>query len=232
MTGSEIERVLQQQWDEHLLMGVSHNVRYVRDPAGSEIPEHVRAELVFVDGKSLDRERTYRVAVNSIIARGFDRMPAFRDITRRYDTGVPVRTAHNAYLARHSPVGPEAYSGRIPTVEDIADNLVSAGLLVDTSTPGNPLVSMDLSAPEPYPGPITVAARVDDPLQILPVSPASGCTVRPRELTCTYDSIQQATRFAAQVLTDHAQPGQYTIDVQVQGPFIVPANTTATIEVT
>ncbi|WP_020580429.1 bifunctional metallophosphatase/5'-nucleotidase [Actinopolymorpha alba] len=230
MTGAEVERVLREQWDEHLLMGVSHNVRYLRDPTGHDIPGHVRADLVFVDGEPLDRERTYRVAVNSIIARGFDRMPAFRDITRRYDTGVPVRTAHNAYLAEHSPVGPEGLSGRMPTAEDVADNLVGAELRVDGHDPASPVVSLDLSAPDPYPGPITVTATVEDPLQVSPVSSARGCTVRPHRLVCVYDSIEHAAEFAVRVLTERAEPGRYSVDVDVAGPFIVSTSATATVE--
>ncbi|HEY8455837.1 MAG TPA: 5'-nucleotidase C-terminal domain-containing protein [Actinopolymorphaceae bacterium] len=121
MTGAEIERVLRSQWDQNLLMGVSHNVWYLRDPSETRIPGRMSADLFYLDGEPLERKRTYRVVVNSIIARGFDWMPAFASITQRYDTGVPVRTAHNWYLGAHSPLDPRDYAGRIPTIAEACD---------------------------------------------------------------------------------------------------------------
>lgn len=113
MTGRKIERVLRSQWEENLLMGVSHNVRYDWDPSGETIPGRMSANRFYLDGRPLNPDRNYRVVVNSIIARGYDMMFEFATVTRRLDTGVSVRTAHNWHLGEQSPLDPADYTDRI-----------------------------------------------------------------------------------------------------------------------
>lgn len=126
MTGAEIETMFRQQWPgdppvPRPTLGVSHNVAYVRDPGRTTVAGGACAERFLVDGQPLNRRRTYRVVVNSILARGIqDYFPVFAGIglDRRYDTGATARDALVEYLDRYAP-GPDGLTGRMPSPADV-----------------------------------------------------------------------------------------------------------------
>jgi 5'-nucleotidase len=111
LTGRQIRALLEQQFDSgsntvaspNMLLP-SANVRYAYDlskPAGRRIVE------LTVDGKPIDENAVYRVAMNSFLATGGDNFTVFKDGTD--PAGGPLDLdALEAWIASSSPLTPPA----------------------------------------------------------------------------------------------------------------------------
>ncbi|KQY18872.1 multifunctional 2',3'-cyclic-nucleotide 2'-phosphodiesterase/5'-nucleotidase/3'-nucleotidase [Massilia sp. Root133] len=107
LTGAQLRRVLEQQWDRPAasspsVLAVSSSLTYDWDgtqPAGR------RTANVKVDGKALDDNKVYRVVANNFLAEGGDNIPMFAKGTRRVETGLRDLDALIAYLQKHPEAG-------------------------------------------------------------------------------------------------------------------------------
>jgi 5'-nucleotidase len=107
LTGAQLRRVLEQQWDrpassDPSILAVSGNVAYDWD--GTQPPGR-RVLSVKVDGVPLADARTYRVVANNFLAGGGDNIPMFAQGTRRVETGLRDLDALIAYLQKHPELG-------------------------------------------------------------------------------------------------------------------------------
>jgi len=107
LTGAQLRRVLEQQWDrpassEPSILAVSGSVAYAWD--GTQPPGR-RVTSVKVDGAPLDDNRTYRVVANNFLAGGGDNIPMFAGGTRRVETGLRDLDSLIAYLQKHPELG-------------------------------------------------------------------------------------------------------------------------------
>ena len=107
LTGAQLRRVLEQQWDRPAASGpsiqsVSSSVTYDWD---GTLPVGRRVANVKVDGVPLDDNKTYRVVANNFLAEGGDNIPMFAKGTRRVETGVRDLDALIAYLQKHPELG-------------------------------------------------------------------------------------------------------------------------------
>ncbi len=107
LTGAQLRRVLEQQWDrpassDPSILAVSSSVTYDWD--GTQ-PVGRRTANVKVDGKALDDNQTYRVVANNFLAEGGDNIPMFAKGTRRVETGLRDLDALIAYLQKHPEAG-------------------------------------------------------------------------------------------------------------------------------
>jgi 5'-nucleotidase len=103
LTGAQLRRVLEQQWDrpassEPSVLAVSGSLTYDWD--GTQPVGH-RVANVKVEGKALDDGKTYRVVANNFLAEGGDNIPMFARGTRRVETGLRDLDALIAYLQKH-----------------------------------------------------------------------------------------------------------------------------------
>jgi 5'-nucleotidase len=107
LTGAQLRRVLEQQWDrpassDPSILAVSSGLVYDWD--GTRPPGR-RVVNVKVDGVPLADGRTYRVVANNFLAGGGDNIPMFAQGTRRVDTGLRDLDALIAYLQKHPELG-------------------------------------------------------------------------------------------------------------------------------
>ena len=107
LTGAQLRRVLEQQWDrpassDPSILAVSGNLTYDWD---STQPVGRRTANVKVDGKALDDGQVYRVVANNFLAEGGDNIPMFAKGTRRVETGLRDLDALIAYLQKHPQAG-------------------------------------------------------------------------------------------------------------------------------
>jgi 5'-nucleotidase len=107
LTGAQLRRVLEQQWDRPATSGpsiqaVSSSLTYDWD---GTLPPGRRVTNVKVDGVPVADDKTYRVVANNFLAEGGDNMPMFAKGTRRVDTGVRDLDALIAYLQKHPELG-------------------------------------------------------------------------------------------------------------------------------
>lgn len=107
LTGAQLRRVLEQQWDrpassDPSILAVSGGLAYDWD--GTQSPGR-RVLNVKVDGVPLADDRTYRVVANNFLAEGGDNIPMFAQGTRRVDTGLRDLDALVAYLQKHPELG-------------------------------------------------------------------------------------------------------------------------------
>jgi 5'-nucleotidase len=106
LTGAEIEQILERQFtqDTPRVLSVSSGFGYGWDPNGSS-GRRIVPGSVKIAGEPLQRERAYRVTVNSYMAAGGDRFDVF---TRGRDrvTGGSSRQAIADYLHARSPLAP------------------------------------------------------------------------------------------------------------------------------
>jgi 5'-nucleotidase len=103
LTGAQLRRVLEQQWDRPAasspsILAVSSNLTYDWD---STQPVGRRTANVKIDGKALDDGKVYRVVANNFLAEGGDNIPMFAKGTRRVETGLRDLDALIAYLQKH-----------------------------------------------------------------------------------------------------------------------------------
>jgi 5'-nucleotidase len=107
LTGAQLRRVLEQQWDrpassDPSIQSVSSSLTYDWD---STLPAGRRVTNVKVDGVPLDDDKTYRVVANNFLAEGGDNIPMFAKGTRRVETGLRDLDALIAYLQKHPELG-------------------------------------------------------------------------------------------------------------------------------
>jgi 5'-nucleotidase len=107
LTGAQLRRVLEQQWDrpassDASILAVSSGLTYDWD--GTQ-PVGRRVANVKVDGTALDDGKTYRVVANNFLAEGGDNIPMFAKGTRRVETGLRDLDALVAYLQKHPDAG-------------------------------------------------------------------------------------------------------------------------------
>ncbi|KQV39406.1 bifunctional UDP-sugar hydrolase/5'-nucleotidase [Massilia sp. Root335] len=107
LTGAQLRRVLEQQWDRPAASGpsilaVSGSLAYDWD--GTQPPGR-RVAGVKVDGAPLDDGKTYRVVANNFLAEGGDNIPMFARGTRRVETGLRDLDSLIAYLQKHPELG-------------------------------------------------------------------------------------------------------------------------------
>ena len=110
LTGAQLRRVLEQQWDrpassDPSILAVSSSLTYDWD---STQPVGRRTANVKVDGKALDDDRVYRVVANNFLAEGGDNIPMFAKGTRRVETGLRDLDALIAWLQQHPDAGKAA----------------------------------------------------------------------------------------------------------------------------
>jgi len=108
LSGEQLLRLLEQQWSvsglRRLQVSKGSGFAYNSDqPEGTRI---VRDSVV-INGKPLQRDRDYRVTVNSFLADGGDNLPILRE-GRNRTVGVQSLEAMVAYFGRHTPVLVEA----------------------------------------------------------------------------------------------------------------------------
>jgi 5'-nucleotidase len=116
LTGAQILELLEQQWrgDHARVLAVSSGFSYAWDPR-APLGKRVVPGSVMLNGKPLERERAYRIAVNSYMATGGDRFNVFTNGKERTE-GRSSRDALVDYLRANSPVAP-ANERRIRRVE-------------------------------------------------------------------------------------------------------------------
>ncbi|WP_075794785.1 bifunctional metallophosphatase/5'-nucleotidase [Massilia putida] len=107
LTGAQLRRVLEQQWDRPAssgpsILAVSSSLTYDWD---GTLPAGRRVSNVKVDAVPVADDKTYRVVANNFLAEGGDNFPVFAKGTRRADTGVRDLDALIAYLQKHPEVG-------------------------------------------------------------------------------------------------------------------------------
>jgi 5'-nucleotidase len=108
LTGAQLLRVLEQQWDrpghERYMLQVSQSLSYQWDstrPAGQRIvPGSVK-----VDGVPVEAGQTYRVVTNNFLAEGGDNFPALAEGVKRVDTGIRDLDSLIAWLKAHPELG-------------------------------------------------------------------------------------------------------------------------------
>ena len=113
LTGAEIARLLERQWENRvkvIVLQVSGNVRYAYSESAVPGAKVVPGSLT-IDGAPIDPLATYRVAINDFLRVGGDRFPEFVSARDAYD-GDQVLVAVEARFAAGDVVAPPAL-GRI-----------------------------------------------------------------------------------------------------------------------
>jgi len=148
LTGAQLVRVLEQQWQPEgssrpfLALGTSRELTWSYDPqapAGSR----VLVDSIRISGKPIDLGATYRVATNSFLASGGDNFTAFAEGQTEL-TGLIDFEALSAYLRDFSPLSPEDYTDRVTVGEApvegpqllLAGTAVSVGERVEVAVSG------------------------------------------------------------------------------------------------
>ncbi|WP_257350226.1 bifunctional metallophosphatase/5'-nucleotidase [Pseudalkalibacillus decolorationis] len=100
LTGQQIDQILEEQWrvqsDESVSfhpLAVSYNVHYSYDNT-KPVGQRVDPENIVINGKTLDPNRSYRVAALAYLIRGSDGYPSFKE----YKDPVRVKSDHWAFL--------------------------------------------------------------------------------------------------------------------------------------
>lgn len=230
MTGAEIEQMFQQQWlpANRPKLGVSSNVKYVRDDEMTTVPHGASADRFVVGGELLNRDRTYRVAMNSILSRGIQNyFPVFLDVglDRRIDTEVSTAVPLAEYLTEHAP-GNEGLTGRMPSPADLVGHIAEPTLTISDELGAGGTVngSLDITADVAIDGPVTVTISANSKLTLLP-EPRQDCVRSQTDITCALAGIDGTTtlKFGARGL----KPGTPTeIKARVAGPFLERPSTT------
>lgn len=113
LTGAEIARLLERQWENRaksIVLQVSGNVRYAYSESAPTGAKVVPGSLT-IDGAPIDPAATYRVAINDFLRVGGDRFPEFVSGRDAYD-GDQMLVAVEARFAIGDVVEPPAL-GRI-----------------------------------------------------------------------------------------------------------------------
>jgi 5'-nucleotidase len=108
LTGAQIDRVLEQQWDGQgtspKVLQVSDGLTYTWD-SGGPLGSRVDDASIEIGGVTVDPAATYRVTVNSFLADGGDGFTILKSGTDRLGGDVDV-DALGLYLGAHDPIAP------------------------------------------------------------------------------------------------------------------------------
>lgn len=104
LTGEQLLRLLEQQWSVSGLrrLQISKGSGFAWNPDQPEGARIVRISVI-INGQPLQRERDYRVTVNSFLADGGDNLPILRE-GRNRTVGMQSLEALVGYFGRRSPV--------------------------------------------------------------------------------------------------------------------------------
>jgi 5'-nucleotidase len=115
MTGAQIKRVLEQQWQRDaagnvptrpfLRLGTSEGFEFTYD---STRPEGDRITGMYLNDQALDLNRTYSVTANSFLASGGDNFRGFTAASQKRDTGVSDLQSMVDYMAAFASDSPLA----------------------------------------------------------------------------------------------------------------------------
>lgn len=185
MTGEQIKKVLEQQWQPEgndrpfLALGTNTGFTWTFDPsraAGDRITG------VFLDGKALDPAATYKVATQSFLAGGGDNFTEFSNATNKADTGLVDSESWMDYMekqgvlspsdAKHAVVAkdlPTTITAGEETTFTLADlNLTSLGaklaqsgtVTLDGNAVGSVTVSQEVTSDDAFFTPLDGSATV------------------------------------------------------------------------
>lgn len=110
LTGAQLYTMLEQQWQpegesrDYLQLGLSKNLEYTFDASA---PKGERITSVTLDGKPIDENATYTVAVQSFLAEGGDNFTVFAEGANNTDSGMVDRDAWIGYLRAHKDIAPD-----------------------------------------------------------------------------------------------------------------------------
>jgi 5'-nucleotidase len=108
LTGAQIDRVLEQQWDGQgtspKVLQVSNGLTYTWH-SGGPLGSRVDDASIKIGGVTVDPAASYRVTVNSFLADGGDGFTALRSGTDRLGGDIDL-DALAAYLTAHDPIAP------------------------------------------------------------------------------------------------------------------------------
>ena len=110
LTGAQLKTVLEQQWQPdgaqrpYLQLGLSDNVRYTYD-ASADAGSHITG--IWVNGKRVTDDATYRIGSFSFLLAGGDNFKEFAKGTDTKDSGLVDYQAWISYLTKQSPVSPK-----------------------------------------------------------------------------------------------------------------------------
>jgi 5'-nucleotidase len=108
LTGAQIDRVLEQQWDGQgtnpKVLQVSGGFTYTWSSSGP-LGSRVDPSTIKINGTTVDPAASYRVTVNSFLADGGDGFTELRNGTDRLGGAVDL-DALAAYLTAHDPIAP------------------------------------------------------------------------------------------------------------------------------
>ena len=111
LTGAQIDRVLEQQWDGQgtspKVLQVSDGLTYTWDPAARSGSRVDRASIK-IGGVTVDPAASYRVTVNSFLADGGDGFTELRDGTDRLGGDIDLDALRRVPRPRHNPIAPTA----------------------------------------------------------------------------------------------------------------------------
>jgi 5'-nucleotidase len=108
LTGAQIDRALEQQWDGQgttpKVLQVSGGFTYTWSASGP-LGSRVDPSTIKINGVTVDPAATYRVTVNSFLADGGDGFTILKSGTDRLGGDVDV-DAMGKYLPAHDPIAP------------------------------------------------------------------------------------------------------------------------------
>jgi 5'-nucleotidase len=108
LTGAQIDRALEQQWDGQgttpKVLQVSSGLTYTWSASGP-LGSRVDPTTIKINGTTVDPAASYRVTVNSFLADGGDGFTILRSGTDRLGGAVDL-DALAAYLGAHDPIAP------------------------------------------------------------------------------------------------------------------------------
>jgi 5'-nucleotidase len=151
LTGAQFTQVLEEQWQTnadgsipsrpYLALGLSKNVTYTYD---ADAPQGSHITGVWIDGKPIDPNGSYRIGSFNFLLTGGDNFRTFTQGTDTRDSGLIDRDAWISYLTANSPVSP-SYATRSAEVTGLPAS-AAAGAQVSFQVGGLNLTS--LGSPE------------------------------------------------------------------------------------
>lgn len=218
LTGAQLEEVLEQQWQTdkngnrpsrpYLALGLSDNVTWVARTADPNATPGDNVAAVFVGGKLVRPEDTFRVATFSFLATGGDNFRAFTGAADARDTGLVDRDAWTEYLGSHSPLSPSFARSR--AVVPALPGTVVAGQEVAFDASGLDLTSLGSPAS-------TTASAV-----LVPAADSSAEGVALGDFAVSGGAVHVAATVRAETAA-----GEYLVRLTV-----TPSGTTALVPVT
>ncbi|QAY71724.1 ExeM/NucH family extracellular endonuclease [Xylanimonas protaetiae] len=218
LTGAQLTEVLEQQWQvdangnrpsrPYLALGLSDNVTWVAKTADVNAAPGHNVLAVYVDGKLVQPDDTFRVATFSFLGTGGDNFWAFQDATDVRDSGLVDRDAWIDYIRANSPLTPSFARTRV--VADALPETVQAGGTASVSLTGLDLTSLG--------SPASTAATV----ALVPAADTAAAGVDLGDVTVSGGAADVAVTIPAATAA-----GEYALKVVVS-----PSGTTALVPVT